>query len=130
MAAESLGFVDWHDYSCWKEFGPPTAQLVEMEARRLERVRDSITSEGFRIREASRVQPFVAGGHSRFLPRIGRHRLACAVALGYEQIPVVAQWGKTVFLHEHMTWHGVRSGFFSSSEAIEIFGAYFMDQGV
>ena len=130
MAAQSLGFVDWHDYSCWKEFGPPTAKLIELEAQRLERVMSFILSEGFQVQLASRVQPLIAGKQSRFMVLTGHHRLACAVHLGYQQIPVEAQWGKTVFLHEHMKWHGVRRGFFSSSEAVEIFGAYFVDQGV
>ena len=130
LAAESLGLFDWHDYSCWKEFGPPTAQLVEMEARRLERVRDSITSEGFRVQLASRVLPFIAGKQSRFMVLAGHHRLACAVHLGYQQIPVIVNWGRPVVLRDHEGWPGVQKELFSSSEAVEIFGRYFVDQGL
>jgi hypothetical protein len=128
--AEASGMVGWSADLGWKGFGPATAHLVEMEVGRLLRVRDSIAREGFMIANAPGATPFVAGEQVRFRPRVGFHRLAAAIALGYEQVPVTASWRQTVKLADAPTWRNVVNESYTLDEAVRVFADTFWDRGV
>ena len=49
---------------------------------------------------------------------------------GHQQIPVIVNWGRPVVLRDHEGWPGVQKELFSSTEAVEIFGRYFVEQGL
>ena len=128
--AEAAGFSDWLPEYGWKGFGPATPQLVEVEAGRLIRVRDLIARNGFSLPDAPGATPFLAGDQVRFRPRVGFHRLAAAISLGFTALPVTASWRNTVKLADAATWENVTNGSYTLDEAVTVFADTLWNRGV
>ena len=128
--AKEAGVEGWQREFGWKGFGPPTDKLVEMEAGRLIRVRDIIAREGFNVSLSPGAIPYLAGEEVRFRPRIGWHRLASAISLDYDAIPMVVSWRRLIRLSEVESWVNVKNGSFTTDEAVKIFAAVFWDRDV
>ncbi|WP_445001094.1 hypothetical protein [Halomonas mongoliensis] len=112
------------EYLFWPFVGPVSLERGELEFQRLKGFLDSVAERGY--------QPHAHEGHvgGYLLTRGdeyavvisgGQHRAACLSALGYERIPVVIKNAQGVAREDAACWGGVRSGFFSREQALNIF---------
>lgn len=113
-------------------WGPATSEKGRLEYGRLTRLYDSILENGFRW-QRERSGPI---GVSRVLVhedkwvaivRKGHHRTAVLAALGWDAAPMRFGDRRPVLVHrgDVLSWPQVRSGVFSTAEALHVFDRVF-----
>jgi hypothetical protein len=128
--SRSWGFHELASRIWLERLWPRPPQLVEVEAGRLIRVRDLIVRNEFSLPDAPGATPFLAGDQVRFRPRVGFHRLAAAISLGFSALPVTASWRNTVKLADAATWENVTNGSYTLDEAVTVFADALWNRGV
>jgi hypothetical protein len=110
--------------------GPVTEQKLMLEARRLDRVLESIKEHGFRPEMGGYVRGFFmlrTDGRWVFTIRGGFHRTAAQAHLGYKAIDVQFYNSYPRFVEEAdcLEWPMVKSGQVSQDEALALFSQFF-----
>lgn len=114
----------------YKHFGPTCREKGELEFRRLIAVAESIRQQGFRVDPHSEknlgVRLLIWNEDHRFLQDgSGNHRMAALAALGYERAVMQLRADFVVRRSEVDWWPGVRQGWFTADEALQIFDRIF-----
>lgn len=114
----------------YKHFGPTCREKGELEFRRLIEVAESIGQRGFLVDPHSQknlgARLLMWDEDYRFLQDgSGNHRMAALAALGHEQAVMQLQADFIVRRSEVAWWPGVRQGWFSVDEALQIFDRIF-----
>lgn len=111
-------------------YGPCTDAKIDLEARRLTGIVESIRSRGYRqpAPRAHIAGHFMQSGDQvRFFVRGGKHRAAALAALGFKHVPVRMRdtWPRVVSREQARHWPLVSGGEISTSLACAIFDRYF-----
>ena len=120
------------------EFGPVSQAQVDLEASRLDLVRDSVERYGFlgqghgsiKFGEILVDDTRPHGTDFRVLVHTGFHRVSLLAFLGWPLIPMAPKQSLTprdIRLSSVSSWPGVLDGNYSESAAIAFFLAYFRD---
>ena len=105
-------------------FGPVSEEAGERQYLRFRECADSIRRSGYREEAPIRVELLWRGGDWRGRILDGSHRCAALVALGYERVPAVLARG-AVRRSDAGRWPGVRSGMYTTSQALDVFDRWF-----
>ncbi|MEY3480924.1 MAG: hypothetical protein RIQ71_1699 [Verrucomicrobiota bacterium] len=115
--------------------GPVSQAFGEITFRRLARLYDSISRDGFRPESSAARYPtgfcFAHEGDHRVSIGSGKHRVTVMLALGWQKIPVELGPPKlpVVIRREEVDrWPNVRSGRYSRDEALGLFDEMFRRQ--
>jgi len=111
-------------------YGPCTDAKIDLEARRLAVIVESVRKRGYRQRSP---QAHIAGhlmqsgDRVRFFVRGGKHRAAALAALGFDHVPVRMRdsWPRLVSRDQASHWPLVNAGEMSALLARKIFDRYF-----
>jgi hypothetical protein len=111
-------------------YGPCTDAKIDLEARRLEGIVESIRTRGYlqpppRAHIAGHFMQ--SGDQVRFFVRGGKHRAAALTALGFRHVPVRMRdsWPRVISRDQANHWPLVSGGEMSASLAFDIFDRYF-----
>ena len=113
----------------WRNFGPVSEEILEIETNRLFNLMESIKKNGF-------LRDDIHGGDIGAIVLIneknewkwlvewgGQHRAAVVSALGYEKIPIKV-W-KVVERNDFEIWPCVQSGIYTKESALKVFDNIF-----
>lgn len=128
--AKSVGIILDKNHGLWKGFGPPSDLLVEIEARRLVGVYDSLKAKGFDYKlGVPGGQIFFMNDEYRIAPKGGWHRVSAMLALGYLEVPMVFE-RNTPIIHyaDSLYWPGVVNGLYEREQAVRVFEKYYAGQ--
>jgi hypothetical protein len=111
--------VDPKDFS-WQIVGPCSQRKIQIEARRIQALYESIKSHGYRSSLSILNCDFlVSGSKSRIYFTNGQHRVAILAALGYTEITFCV---RSIVLAKHAKhWPSVLSGCLEEKYAIAVF---------
>ncbi|MBL37766.1 MAG: hypothetical protein CMP07_05090 [Xanthomonadales bacterium] len=111
-------------------YGPCTDAKIDLEARRLAGIVESVRTRGYRQRSphahiAGHLMQ--SGDRVRFFVRGGKHRAAALAALGFEHVPVRMRdtWPRVVSRDHASHWPLVSGGEMGASLARDMFDRYF-----
>ncbi|WP_290637943.1 hypothetical protein, partial [Aquisalimonas sp.] len=119
----------WHktkhhaEFTGFKEFGPTSTSVLEMELGRLVSLYESIRKTGFKreLADDDVVLQIINDGQSEtYLVQAGQHRVAAAAALGLDRVParVLMFPVPVIRLSDAPMWPQVRTGIYTESAAI------------
>lgn len=111
-------------------YGPCTDAKIDLEARRLAGIVESIRKRGYRQRAPrAHIAGYLmqSGDRVRFFVRGGKHRAAALAALGFQHVPVRMRdtWPRVISRDQASHWPLVNAGEMSALLACEIFDRYF-----
>lgn len=112
----------------WRNFGPISNELLQLEVSRLVNVFESIKSNGYvrNFDNEGDIGAFVLINKDDWRWCVdwgGQHRIAALRALGYKQVKIKV-W-KIIYRDDYKIWPNVVNGFYSVTDAISIFDSYF-----
>lgn len=113
----------------WKQHGPVSPQLVQLELQRLISVFESISKNGFIPSPENRLRGrlYLTGNDFRIEVLHGLHRLAAVLALGLSEITVTVDLSQPVVRRSEVSfWPNVRSSLFDIPSALAIFDRGFV----
>ena len=109
----------------WHIVGPVSNKIGRLDIRRLFQLTDSISKKGYIPNSrVGHITGSVFIGQNEdwsFYCGQGQHRLAVCAALGYTSVPVLIKSDKIVRRSDVNTWPGVKKGYFSKEEALQVF---------
>lgn len=115
--------------------GPVTAAFGEVTFRRLARLHDAFVRDGFRPEESDAAYPsgtcYSRGEDFRVAVGSGKHRVTVMLALGWPKIPIELGHRKApaaIRREDVDDWPNVRSGLYSTEEALRTFDVFFEDR--
>lgn len=114
-----------------QSWGPTSPKRIELEARRLDKVLQSIRENGFQPLEhdgyPSGYFLLDTNGEWVFVVKIGLHRIAALIHLGHDSIPVQFRnnYPRLVKGADCANWPRVQDGSLTAEQAYAIFKQYF-----
>jgi len=112
----------------WKEWGPTSTELGNLEMERICRLTDCIVMDGYSLELTPK--PVLGGlllrdGETAIMIGDGQHRAAVLAALAQETIPIVLLPRSVTDRRSVADWPGVRSGVFTQIQALSVFDRVF-----
>lgn len=112
-----------------QHFGPVSDQKIELEAKRLDKLKDSMLLHGYRKFYDGYPRGYVLENNDSYSVLIvgGQHRVAALIYLGYEILPIIfsKSYPPIVNINDVDNWPYVKAGIVKKSDAIRIFNSYF-----
>ncbi|EGR0668465.1 hypothetical protein M2G36_19500 [Vibrio vulnificus] len=112
----------------WRNFGPVSEDLLQLEVERLIKVYESIKYHGYvrNFDDDGDIGAFVLINGDDWKWCVdwgGQHRIAALRALGYQKVKIKV-W-KIIYKDDYKFWPNVLNGFYSCTDANSIFENYF-----
>jgi len=109
-------------------YGPVTEKKIDLEMRRLQKISEAITQNGYDPDAFGDIQGYILddGTSAAFFVRGGKHRAAALTALGHSRIPVTFRsgWPRLIHSVDAGRWPLVRSGGMENTLAKAILDVY------
>ncbi|WP_077624237.1 hypothetical protein [Sediminibacillus massiliensis] len=118
-----------------QHFGPNSEPFVQKEFSRTINIYKKIASTGY---QPENYKDGYIKGHFlkkkddyRFILSGGQHRMAALGVLGYEKVAVkiYPKWERVIDIEDAPAWPLVQDGTYKLDKALEIFNAYFLNNG-
>lgn len=111
-------------------YGPVSLEKGELEYNRLINIYYSILKHGFKIDSKGKgnINAVILENDNNYCYFVfsGQHRVAALSVLNYEKVPIQIYKGLVVRRSEVDFWPGVTNGYFSKSEALNVFDRIFL----
>jgi hypothetical protein len=113
-----------------QHFGPASDKKIKLEVERLNSLKNSIISHGYRKFFDGFPRGYVLERENNYSIIIvgGQHRVATLIHLGYKKLPIMfsKSYPPIVNINDVDNWPYVKAGIIKKNDAIDIFNSYFM----